>query len=246
MSKIIRLISSLLPVANQKRSVYDYVYRLLEFASYHEVVKMYAAATSDIFVGHEKAFITPPELHGIRSKLREIKALPITGLQKMLLADFDAILFGVLLPKMDIATMEHSLEGRSPFLGKELLEFAPSIADKYKIRGFTTKYLLRTLAKKYLPEELIHQPKRGFEIPLRLWIDNDLKEILEDYLSSSNPLYVDFIDKSFIADLYKRRINVSDEKRAKVLYSILCLEVWNKQLNKEPRSAQKLRASVVH
>ena len=49
--------------------------------------------------------------------------------------DFDNILAGNLLVKMDIATMAHSLEGRSPLLSKELLEYAPSIPDKYKING---------------------------------------------------------------------------------------------------------------
>ncbi len=245
MAKFVRLMSSMLPVANEKRSLYDYLYRLMEFASYNDVVKMYAAATSDIFVGHEGAFINTPELKEIRLMLNRIKSLPITGLQKFLLADFEAILFGVLLPKMDIATMDHSLEGRSPFLGKDLLEFAPVISDKYKIRKFKTKYLLRTLAKKYLPAELINQPKRGFEIPLKLWMENDLKEILGDYLFSSNPLYVEFIDKSFVSELYKKRIHISDEKRAKLLYSILCLEVWHKHLTNKPDSGLKLKSHTL-
>lgn len=113
--KLIRLMFSILPVGNKKRNLYDFFYRLIKFASYKDVVKMYAAATSDIFVGYENAFRRMPELKEIRSLLEEIKSLKITGLQKILLADFEAILFGVLLPKMDIATMEHSLEGRSPF-----------------------------------------------------------------------------------------------------------------------------------
>lgn len=231
--KVMGAVSSILPVAHEKKSSYNYLYRLLEFASYKDVVKMYSAATSDLFVGYEKAFIKPPGLKSIRSMLGEIKSLPITGLQKMLLADFNAILFGALLPKMDIATMAHSLEGRSPFLAKDILEFAPAISDKYKVRGVTTKYLLRTLAKKYLPEELINQPKRGFEIPLKLWMDNDLKEILQDYLFSANALYPEFLDKKFVTDIFQRRIMISDEKRAKMLYTILCLEVWNKQITKK-------------
>ena len=230
MAKAIGTMSSMLPVAHKKKGMYNYLYRLLDFASYKDLVKMYTAATSDLFVGCEDAFTTPPELREFRKMLAEISALPISGLKKLLLADFNAILFGVLLPKMDIATMAHSVEGRSPFLGKDILEFAPSIADKYKVNGFTTKYLLRRLAKKYLPEQIIHQPKRGFEVPLKLWMDTDLKEILDDYLFSSNPLYTEFLDKQFVLQIYNRAVNISDEKRAKVLYSILCLEVWHKQL----------------
>ena len=65
--------------------------------------------------------------------------------------DFDTNLFSDLLVKMDIATMANSLEGRSAFLSKELLEYVPGISDSYKIKGKTTKYLLRQLAIKYLP-----------------------------------------------------------------------------------------------
>ena len=96
--------------------------------------------------------------------------------------DFDTNLFSDLLVKMDIATMANSLEGRSAFLSKELLEYIPSINDSYKIKGKTTKYMLRKLAAKYLPAELIGQPKRGFEIPLKSWVDNELKEPVFDYL----------------------------------------------------------------
>ena len=226
------VLASLLPVSHEKKSSYNYIFRLLELASYKDVVQMYCAATTDLFVGFENSFLQQPQLQCIRKMLEGFKSHSLSGLQKMLLADFEAILFGVLLPKMDIATMAHSLEGRSPFLAKEILEFAPSIPDNYKIKGVTTKYLLRTLAKKYLPDNLINQPKRGFEIPLKVWMDTDLKEITEDYLFSSNPLYTSFIKKKFITDVYHRRIKLSDEKRAKMLYCILCLELWHKCISK--------------
>jgi asparagine synthase (glutamine-hydrolysing) len=128
---------------------------------------------------------------------------------------------------MDIATMAHSLEGRTPFLSKDLLEFAPTIDDKFKIRGFKTKYLLRELAKKYLPEELINQPKRGFEIPLKSWMENDLKEITFDYLSGST-FSETFIKRQFILELLNNKTNTSPEKRAKMLWSLLALEIWFK------------------
>lgn len=246
MAKVIGTMSSALPVARGKKGMYNYLYRLLDFASYRDMVKMYTAATSDVFVGFEAAFVAQPELREFRTMLREVSSLPISGLQKMLLADFNAILFGVLLPKMDIATMAHSVEARSPFLGKDILEFAPSVADKYKVNGFTTKYLLRKLARKYLPDDVVHQPKRGFEVPLKLWMDTDLKNILDDYLFSSNPLFVEFLDKKFVLQIYNRSINMPDEKRAKILYSILCMEVWHKQLTNRTRSLEEIKRALIN
>ena len=143
--------------------------------------------------------------------------------------DFDNILAGNLLVKMDIATMAHSLEGRSPLLSKGLLEYVPSLPDSYKIRGSQTKYLLRKLAEKYLPPDLIHQPKRGFEIPLKKWIDGQLKPLIGDYLFSSTAYSQNFVQPGFLNDLWSRKLKVGDEKRAKMLWTIFALEVWYKK-----------------
>jgi asparagine synthase (glutamine-hydrolysing) len=143
--------------------------------------------------------------------------------------DFNTTLFSQLLVKMDIANMANSLEGRSPFLSKELLEYAPAMNDSFKIKGSTTKYLLRTLAKKYLPEELINQPKRGFEIPLKTWVENDLKEIVFDFVGSKSSLSQQFIDKGFIDSLLNRTANIPDEKRAKILWTLMSMEIWYKK-----------------
>jgi asparagine synthase (glutamine-hydrolysing) len=88
---------------------------------------------------------------------------------------------------------------------------------------------LRELAKDYLPNELINQPKRGFEIPLKNWIENDLKENIFDSLSGG--CYSEnFIDKNFIQNLLRKKLYVSDEKRAKMLWTMYCLEIWKKNL----------------
>lgn len=143
--------------------------------------------------------------------------------------DFDNILAGDLLVKMDIATMAHSLEGRSPLLCKDLLEYLPSLPDEYKIKGSQTKYLLRKLAEKYLPPELINQPKRGFEIPLKKWIDGELKSLIGDYLFSSNNYSGNFVKPAFINDLWNRKIKTGDEKRAKMIWTMFALEIWYKK-----------------
>ncbi len=220
-----------LPIANEKKTKYNYVYRLLKIASYNETLEIYNSATSDIFVGFEDQFLHKPSLIEITANLDDINDLKLSSLSKILLMDFQSILFSGLLPKMDIATMAHSLEGRSPFLSKDILEFAPGLSDRFKVNNITTKYILRDLAKKYLPSDLINQPKRGFEIPLKNWVDTELKEIIEGYLLASDTIYSKIIRKSFIEDLIARRVKVSDERRAKMLFCVFGLEVWYKNLN---------------
>lgn len=64
--------------------------------------------------------------------------------------------------------MAHSLEVRSPFLSKEIMEIAPGLKDDFKINDLNAKFIFRDLAKKYLPPDLIKQPKRGLKYLLRI------------------------------------------------------------------------------
>ncbi|HKG05952.1 MAG TPA: asparagine synthase (glutamine-hydrolyzing) [Pedobacter sp.] len=225
-----RILTNVLPVAVSKQSTYTYLYRLLKFSGYSDIIKMYCSASSDLFVGFEDQFLVKPLMKKLTKDLEKINEYPISSLKKLLLMDFDSMLFGRLLPKMDIATMAHSLEGRSPFLSKELLEFAPALSDDHKIKGVRTKVMLRDLAKKYLPEDLINQPKRGFEVPLAKWIDTELKEIINFYLLAPDALYPSILKRKFIEDLISGKIRVSSECRAKMLFCVFGLEVWYRNL----------------
>lgn len=228
--QIIKGVSAVFPISNEKKSLYNYIFRLLRFAREENLVKTYSAATTDLLVDFEDEFWMKPDTTEFQNMLEEVSAMNLSGLRKMQLADFNALLFSTLLPKMDIATMAFSLEARSPFLGKDLLEFAPTLEDKYIVRGVTTKYLLRQLAKQYLPQNIAAKPKMGFEVPLKAWINKDLNEILNDHLNSSNAVYPHYIDRKFVSDLNRGKVKISAEKRAKILYAILCLEVWHKNL----------------
>ena len=169
-------------------------------------------------------------LQPVRTDFDVIANSNLSGLKKIMTLDFDTNLFSDLLVKMDIATMANSQEGRSAFLSKELLEYIPSLPDHYKIKGKTTKYMLRQLAMKYLPDTLIHQPKRGFEIPLKKWIDNELSEQVFDYLSSADNFYQNFVEKKFVTDLLHKKIKIPSEKRAKILWTLLSMEIWYKKI----------------
>ena len=92
--------------------------------------------------------------------------------------------------------------------------------------------MLRRLAVKYLPPVLINQPKRGFEIPLKSWVNNELKEPVFDYLTSSQCFYKNFVQQNFVHDLLSKKINISAEKRAKILWTLLSLEIWYKKVYK--------------
>lgn len=223
-------LKKIIPFSNEKQSKLNYLYRLADMAS-QKGTDVYFSATTDIFSGFYHHFIPTDAnvLTELQQKLAVAKSSSLSGLQKLMMMDFNAILPDILLVKMDIATMASSLEGRSPFLAKEMLEYAPGLPDSYKIKGTTTKYLLRQLAVKYLPAALVNQPKRGFEVPLKQWVDKELREIIFAYLDTEKSYADNFVEKDFIRKLLGRKIKVSDEKRAKMLYTLFALNVWHKK-----------------
>jgi asparagine synthase (glutamine-hydrolysing) len=228
---ITSLLLKILPQPNNKKAAYNYMYRLASLASKNGI-EQYLSAGVDIMEGATQYFIAPPSgyMNALTATMQAINNTPISGLKKMMNMDFNATLFTDLLVKMDIATMAHSLEGRSPFLCKGLLEYAPTLNDAFKINGSTTKYLLREMAKKYLPAPLINQPKRGFEIPLKNWVNNQLQQPIHDYLSAPNNYCSQFVQQKFIDGLLHDTIKIPAEKRAKIIWTLFSLEVWHKKV----------------
>jgi len=87
-----------------------------------------------------------------------------------------------ILVKVDRASMACSLEARAPFLDPEVVEFAGTIPNKWKLHGFTTKYLLKKAMEPYLPKEIIYRRKKGFGIPIAEWFKGPLKGSLMELL----------------------------------------------------------------
>ena len=170
------VLKQLLPVPNNKKSSYNYLYRLAAMAS-KSSLDIYLSAGVDIMEDYEDNIIQPAfdYMQPLRHDFEAIASSRLSGLQKIMNMDFDTNLFSDLLVKMDIATMANSLEGRSPFLCKELLEYAPAMNDHYKINGSQQNTCCGSLQKN-IYRRIVNQPKRGFEIPLKHWVDNELKE----------------------------------------------------------------------
>ncbi len=98
------------------------------------------------------------------------------GLEKFLYVDQNTHLLDEFLVKVDRLSMAHSLEVRPPFLDHRLVEFAAEIPMPYKVKGITTKYLIRRLMKGRLPEYITSGAKKGFSPPMATWLATDLLE----------------------------------------------------------------------
>ncbi len=109
------------------------------------------------------------------------RATGLDEINRMLAVDVATYLPGDLLPKMDIASMACSLETRSPFLDRELMEFAATMPGSQKLRDGEKKLALRTALRGWVPDLILDSPKRGFGLPgVATWLRTDLRELLQD------------------------------------------------------------------
>ncbi|WP_136808529.1 asparagine synthase (glutamine-hydrolyzing) [Desulfosediminicola flagellatus] len=127
--------------------------------------------------------------------------------------------------KVDRISMMHGLEARNPFLDHELVEFAATIPAKLKLKNGKRKYLLKQLAKKYLPAEIIKLPKQGFGSPINEWLRGELKDFSRDLLQNSllvkDNLFNQKYINSLLADHAAKRMNNGNR-----IWSLINLEIW--------------------
>ncbi len=117
---------------------------------------------------------------------------------QLMAADLYGFLPGDILCKVDRASMGVSLETRAPFLDRHVARFAWSLPPKLTVRGPSSKYVLRKLLARYLPEEFISRPKQGFGIPLDGWLRNELKSFVEKNLNILKSKYGHLVFPAFV------------------------------------------------
>lgn len=132
------------------------------------------------------------------------------------------------LAKVDRASMFASLEVRAPFLDFNVVNFVNSLPYEYKIKGFTTKYILKKLMQDKLPKNIVFRPKQGFGLPIGSWLRNDLKDFCNDILSKENLKRIDLFDFDYIKKLKQEHFSGKKDNRKK-LWSILVFELWRER-----------------
>ncbi len=100
----------------------------------------------------------------------------------ILAMDYQTYLNDDILQKVDRAGMSVSLEGREPLLDQHIVEWAAQLPSEYKYRNGEKKFILKEVVYKYLPKEMMNRPKMGFSIPIDKWLNDELKDMVNDYL----------------------------------------------------------------
>ncbi len=151
-------------------------------------------------------------------------------MDRTLFADNHIYLPGDLLVKADRMTMANSLEGRSPFLDHEVVDWAARLPQNLKVRGRTGKYLLRKAFAAEMPPDIKSRGKQGFGIPLGAWFRGDLagwaREILTD---PDNPVQTWFNPPALETLLSEHQSGRSDH--GKRLWALVMLALWARDQN---------------
>lgn len=176
------------------------------------------------------------KLLNVNFSLKELKSNVVSKIgvtddfNDYLWSDLELVLPGDMLTKVDLMSMNNSLEVRVPFLDHNLVEFVNSLPANYKIDKSSRKKILQDTYREFLPEELYRRPKHGFEVPLLKWFNGPLSSLINEMLLnkefvSSQGLF-NYSETRKIID--KLRSSNPGDSAAKV-WALLVFQIWWKK-----------------
>jgi asparagine synthase (glutamine-hydrolysing) len=144
------------------------------------------------------------------------------------LADLAGYLPADILVKVDVASMAHGLECRSPFLDHHVVELAARMPVRLKMRGFQGKWILRHVFRDLLPERIVRRPKMGFAVPLGDWLRGPLRQQLNETLTDPSSLDRGYFRTSALHQMIDEHMSGMWDHSAR-LWSLLILEHWHRK-----------------
>ena len=169
----------------------------------------------------------------IRDYVRQSDARTI--LDRLLYADTKTYLHELLM-KQDQMSMAASIESRVPFLDHPLMEFAARLPQRMKLRGLTTKYVLRRAMQGMLPEEILTRRKMGFPVPVGRWFAREYRHLLDEYVTGPRAANRGLFDSTYVRTLIAEHER-GQANHAERLWALVNTEIWQRIfLDAEPVS----------
>jgi asparagine synthase (glutamine-hydrolysing) len=139
--------------------------------------------------------------------------------------DIMAFLPNDILVKVDRASMLTSLETRAPLLDHHVIEYMVRVPEKLRTKNNVGKYLLKKLAEKYVPREVLYRKKMGFSIPAAEWFRGPLKNTVEEQLLARDARTAQFLNRDLVRKLFHNHLHYNIDNSPSI-YTILYLEMW--------------------
>jgi len=191
------------------------LYSLTENNEYRRFEKIYT-----VFTEEERKRLLQ---NSYTKQITELKAtydlIPseVPSSDKMSILDTYTWLSDELLMYGDKTTMATSVEMRVPFLDNDLVETVQKIPTHFKINGGRHKYILRKMAEKILPDEIIYRPKKGFSMPSLKWFQEDLNEDIMQLLNSDDSRIIEYMNRLEIEKIVLRYKNKKENDERKIV-----------------------------
>lgn len=147
-------------------------------------------------------------------------------LDRLLYADVATYLHELLM-KQDQMSMAASIESRVPFLDHQLAEFASGLPQRLRLRGATTKVILRRAMKDLLPPEILSRKKMGFPVPIGAWLRGPYRHLLEEYVTGTRAASRDLFDMGTVRTMVSEHVNGA-ANHGERLWSLINLEIWQR------------------
>lgn len=155
------------------------------------------------------------------------------SVQRMLYVDSKLWLVDYLLLRGDKLTMANSLEARVPLLDHKLVEFAARLPADLKLRDGQRKYLLKRVARRLLPAEIIDRKKQGFPIPIERWLRGEAAGLMQDLLSVETLRRRDFFEPDYVRRLMQQHLSGYCDHSTE-LWGLMSFEMWQRQFIDQP------------
>jgi asparagine synthase (glutamine-hydrolysing) len=158
-------------------------------------------------------------------------------------ADIHTYLPDDLMVKVDVASMAHGLEARSPLLDHVLMEWAAGLPEQINMARGVTKALFKSAMEPYLPAELLYRPKMGFGLPVDHWFRDELKELAHDTLLSQSARQRGLFRPDYVRLLLDEHCNLRRDHHIR-LWALLMLELWSRMWIDAPAENEILRPAA--
>jgi asparagine synthase (glutamine-hydrolysing) len=162
---------------------------------------------------------------GVRAALEATDATSL--LDRLLYADIKTYLHELLM-KQDQMSMATSIESRVPFLDHKLVEFSCNLPERLKLRGRTTKYILRESMKGLLPEQILSRPKMGFPVPIGAWFRGAWRSVIDEYVLSERAMARGIFNSQVVREMVTRH-QAGRENHEERLWALVNFEIWQRQ-----------------
>jgi asparagine synthase (glutamine-hydrolysing) len=219
-----------LPPTAAKKGLINKAKRFAEGAAFDPAL---GHARWRLFLGEEarrKLFVAPAYRQltspvGTHIEQLNAEAAALDARDRALYVDFKSYLVDNCLTKVDRMSMACSIEARVPLLDKEVVELAFRLPSSLKYTSSETKVLLKRVASRHVPRECIYRPKQGFSIPIKSWLKDEFRDLMDNYLGVRRITAGGIFDPGEVSRLTSEHLS-NRANHSHILWSLLVFQQW--------------------